>query len=108
MSEPAIKHDEGKSRLDLVPYDALLMVGDVLAYGAKEYPDRNWERGLDWGRVFAATLRHLAKWASGERFDPDSKLPHLAHATADVMMLLALAEIRNKGKDTRGLECVER
>lgn len=98
----AVKKDEGKPRLDLLPFDALLLVGQAMTFGLEKYSDRNWESGLDWGRLLAAELRHLFAWASGEDTDPESKLPHLAHAGACVLMLLA-STTRNIGKDSRKL-----
>lgn len=96
----ATKHDEGKSRLDLVPFDALLMVGHVLAFGANKYEHRGWEKGLDRGRIFAAAQRHLAQWATGQNNDPESGLSHVAHAACCCLMLLA-SELRGIGTDSR-------
>jgi hypothetical protein len=72
----------------------------VLDYGAKKYAPRNWELGMDWGRMLAASLRHLFAWARGEDYDPESKLHHLAHAACCVLFLLAYA-MRNVGNDDR-------
>lgn len=87
----AKKHDVGKSRLDLVPMDAMLAVGKVLTFGASKYGDRNWERGLDYGRLYGATLRHLAEFSLGHERDPESGELHLAHAACSLLMLLATA-----------------
>lgn len=95
-----VKHDNGKPRWDLLPFDALDEVAIVLAYGAKKYGDRNWEKGMAWGRMLAAALRHLAAWASGIERDDESKLPHLSHAACCVLMLLALHK-RQVGDDDR-------
>lgn len=40
--------------------------------------DRNWEKGLKWGRVFAAMERHAWAWWNGEQLDPVDKQHHLA------------------------------
>jgi hypothetical protein len=39
MSKPAkfVKHDDGKPRLDLLPFDVLEQVGHVLTFGAEKY-----------------------------------------------------------------------
>ncbi len=94
------KDDSGKPRMDLLPFDALLDVGDVLAYGAQKYAARNWEKGMDRGRLVAATLRHLANWAMGQENDPESGRHHLAHVACDALMLLALHK-RGLGVDSR-------
>lgn len=94
------KHDEGRPRLDLLPFDALIAIGKVMKFGAEKYTDRNWEHGMPWGKLLRASLSHLFLWAGGEENDPESKEPHLAHAGASVLMLLALV-LRNMGRDTR-------
>ena len=74
------KDDSGKPRWDLLPFDALDDVAMVLAYGEAKYAPRNWEKGMAWGRLLAAALRHLAAWAAGRDVDDESGLPHLSHA----------------------------
>ncbi|MGH9428669.1 MAG: dATP/dGTP diphosphohydrolase domain-containing protein [Terriglobia bacterium] len=95
-----VKYDAGKLRYDLVAWDALDEVARVYTYGARKYADRNWELGMSWGRVFAAVIRHLSKWAMGERLDDESGLPHLAHAAWGTLTLLAY-ETRRSGTDDR-------
>jgi hypothetical protein len=95
-----IKHDMQKLRVDLLPPDALLKVSQVLTYGATKYGDRNWEGGMEWNRLYGAALRHLLAWQQGEDLDPESKLSHIAHATANLMFLLAYHD-RSVGQDNR-------
>lgn len=83
------KHDGAKSRVDLIPVVALLRVGEVLAFGARKYGEDNWQhvpQARD--RYYAAALRHLYAWRDGEENDPESGLPHLAHAACCVLFLL--------------------
>lgn len=89
---PGIKHDNGKPRLDLVDPKWLTTVAMVLGFGAEKYSDHNWRGGLSWSRLYAATQRHLLAFHSGEINDPESGLPHIAHATCNLMMLLKLQE----------------
>ena len=100
MSDEGKKHDEGKPRWDLLPFDALDDVAAVLEFGARKYADRNWEKGMAWGRLLGAACRHLSAWARGTYLDSESGLPHLAHAACCVLMLGALAK-RGVGTDTR-------
>ena len=100
---PAKKNDTGKPRWDLLPFDALNSVAQVLEFGANKYAARNWEKGLDWGRLLAAALRHLSAWARGHNTDEESGLPHLAHAACCVLMLLASVQ-RGVGTDSRGVK----
>jgi hypothetical protein len=88
--------------MDLLPFDALTDVAAVLTYGAKVYQPRNWERGMNWGRLLGAALRHLSAWAQGVERDAESGLPHLAHAACCVLMLLALTK-RGVGTDDRAV-----
>lgn len=94
----AVKHDEGKPRYDLIPPFALDLVAQVMTYGATKYGERNWEKGLKPERLFAALMRHSWAWMRGETIDPETKLPHLAHAAASVMMLIdTLQKDQQKG-----------
>ena len=95
-----VKHDDGKARYDLLPPDALDAITQVFTYGAAKYADRNWEGGMAWGRLFAAMMRHCWAFWRGEDVDPESGLPHLAHAGACVLMLLAYMQ-RGIGHDNR-------
>lgn len=99
-AKEGVKLDDGKARWDLLPFDALDDVAVVLKYGADKYAARNWEKGLAWGRLLAAALRHLAAWGRGQNNDPESGLPHLSHAACCVLMLLALSR-RGVGADDR-------
>lgn len=85
------KHDAGKPRWDLLPYESLSDVVDVLTFGAKKYAPENWRLVEGWrGRYFRAAVGHLVKWWRGEKLDPESGLPHLAHACCCVLFLIAL------------------
>jgi hypothetical protein len=94
------KDDSAKPRMDLVPPELLFGVSDVLTYGAAKYAPRNWEKGMSWGRVFGALMRHMWAWWSGQRIDPESGLSHLAHAGCCIAFLMAY-EARNIGADDR-------
>ena len=76
----AVKNDEDKARFDLIPPRPLWELAKIYTVGAKKYAPRNWEKGMCWGRIFAAIMRHLWRWAMGEDDDPEDGLSHLAHA----------------------------
>lgn len=59
------------------PAAVIMQVGELYALGAKKYADRNWEKGMDWGRCFAAALRHLLKFFGGETYDQIDGQHHL-------------------------------
>lgn len=83
----AIKDNKSKSRVDLIPWLPLKLVGDVLAYGAQKYKPNNWRLGLPWGDTFASLQRHLWAWHNGEDLDPETGLSHLAHAGCQLLFL---------------------
>ena len=99
MSE-AVKFDTDKPRYDLLPPEFLEATSQILTFGAGKYGDRNWEKGMDWGRVFAALMRHLWAWWRGEKADSETGKSHLWHACACLSFLVAY-EARNAGKDDR-------
>lgn len=104
------KADDGKDRVDLVPPELVLAVARVLTFGAQKYGDRNWEKGMRWGRVFAGLMRHLWAWWGGVgptntsfvfgELDEETKFSHLWHAACCVASLLAY-EARKVGQDDR-------
>lgn len=96
----AVKDDTMKPRMELLPPDALIEIAKVFTMGAEKYADRNWERGMDWGRIYAATMRHLSAFWAGEDIDSEWGYSHLAHAGCSILMLLA-TYMRNIGTDSR-------
>jgi hypothetical protein len=85
-----LKFDHGKPPWHLLAWDAIKLVVLVLAFGAKKYADRNWERGIAHSRTFAAAQRHMHAWyQEREDNDPETGLHHLAHAICELMFALA-------------------
>lgn len=80
-----VRFDTGKSRVDLLDTEFLEQIGKVLAFGAGKYDEHNWRRGIAVSRNLAAALRHTFAALRGEDTDPESGLPHLAHAACDLM-----------------------
>lgn len=87
------KDDTGKLEWHLMPWNALREVVRVLMYGKSKYGENNW-RYLDKPdrRYLNAAIRHLEAHMSGEYQDPESGLPHLAHAACSLLFLLAFRE----------------
>lgn len=94
------KDDRGKVRMELIPPELLVAVGDVLTFGAEKYADRNWEHGLKWSRPFGALMRHMWAWWGGEQKDPETGRSHLWHAACCIAFLVAYEE-RGDGEDDR-------
>ena len=92
IEETGVKFDVDKPRFDLIPTASMIAIAEVYAYGAAKYSDRNWEKGMEWGRVYAATQRHLHAFWGGQDLDEESALPHLAHAAFGLLALLEYME----------------
>lgn len=94
------KGKKGARLGDLDPL-ALLKVAEVAGYGADKYQERlNYMRGYDWSLCFDALQRHALAFWGGEDLDPESGLPHLAHAAWHCLALLAFSA-RDLGTDDR-------
>lgn len=91
-----LKYDEGKPRMDLVTRGfpkVLTTLGTILGFGAKKYRADSWRQvpnGVS--RYEAAAMRHFIAHSSGEKLDPESGLPHLAHAICNLMFVMELIE----------------
>lgn len=94
------KDDGGKPRHDLIPPELNDAVARVLTFGADKYGERNWEKGMRWGRPFAALMRHLWAWWRGEARDRETGMSHLWHAACCLTFLIAYEE-RREGTDDR-------
>lgn len=87
------KFDQGKPMVSLIDPAWLLDTSAVLTFGAQKYAKDNWkhvENHKD--RYLSAAYRHLLAFQSGEIRDPESGLPHLAHASCCLMFLHYLSE----------------
>lgn len=101
--DEGIKFDDNKPRIDLFPPEALTGISTILGIGAKKYGERNWEQGMDWGRIYAANMRHLLAWWGGQENDDGpggTGKPHLWHAGCNTAFLIAYAA-RGVGTDDR-------
>jgi len=95
-----LKRDAGKARYDLIPPEIEEAMALVLTDGAEKYADRDWERGTNYGRYYAAMRRHQVAWWRGENLDPETGRSHLWHA-ACCLAFLVTYEARNIGTDDR-------
>lgn len=88
------KHDQDKTRWDLLPWEVLEDVANVMtaALGPpNNYGECSWRTVPDGRkRYLSAMMRHLRRMQEGERFDPDSRLQHAAHFACCALFLAAL------------------
>ncbi|MEN9763182.1 MAG: hypothetical protein RI906_3008 [Pseudomonadota bacterium] len=89
-----------KTRFDLIPFEAIGEIADVLEYGANKYEAHNWARGAEWSRYFSALCRHIFAWWGGEDKDPETGFSHLAHAGCNLLFLMTFQR-RSWGTDDR-------
>lgn len=75
-------------RYDLIPWEAVGQIAEIYEFGSRKYADHNWRKGYDWSLSYAALQRHLAAFWEGENNDPESGLPHMAHAGWHCLALL--------------------
>lgn len=68
-----------KSRPDFLPPKALLLAGEVMALNEEKHPNQRWKTITPEEHV-GAVLRHILKWLSGEKLDPETGRSHLQHA----------------------------
>lgn len=99
-SGEAVKFDEGKPRYDLIPPEAIEGLAAIYGMGAKKYEARNWEKGMSWGRVFAAMMRHAWAWWRGEEHDPKDGQHHLLSVMWCASVLFSWS-VRADGTDDR-------
>lgn len=87
MSDKGTKHDAEKLRMELLDFDALEGLSEVLTYGANKYGANNWRKGISNDRLVGALLRHLSAFLRGEEIDRESGKPHIDHVGANWMFL---------------------
>lgn len=98
----APKFDATKVRVDLLPIVPMMQVANVFGFGAKKYFANSYRQGetVAWSRTYGSILRHLFAFWQGEDTDPESGLPHLAHAGTQLFILMEHTA-HNKDKDDR-------
>lgn len=98
----APKFDATKVRVDLLPIDPMLDVANVFGFGARKYFANSYRQGqtVAWSRTYGSIIRHLFAFWNGEDNDPESGLPHLAHAGTQLFILMEHAK-HNRDKDDR-------
>lgn len=89
-----------KPNYSLIPADAFEEIVKVFTDGTKKYEPNGWLGEFTWSHYFSKIMRHLWAFWRGEDKDLESGLSHIAHAGADLMILLAYY-LRKINKDDR-------
>ena len=63
----ASRNKVGKTRLDLIPPEALEELGEVFGEGAITHGDENWKKGMPNSVVINHMMIHFLKWQKGDR-----------------------------------------
>lgn len=83
----AIRYDDGKLRMELVPPVVVEAIAEVLTMGAGKYGERNWEKGMLWSRCIGSLMRHLFAFLRGEDIDSESGLLHISHVLCNAAFI---------------------
>lgn len=106
IAKEGVKHDQKKLPIHLFPWDVVFPISEVLAFGAKKYGDRNWEKGMDWDRLYRALMGHMVDWfqqidkGNGPGNDEETGRNSLHHAACCMVFLVAYSQ-RKIGNDNR-------
>jgi len=82
-----MKFDKEKPMMELIDPSFLVILADVLTYGANKYEPHNWRKGIEASRLYGALIRHLNAFWDGEDIDQESGMHHLGHAACELMFL---------------------
>lgn len=84
FSTGAVRGDnEGRGRMDLLPFGALMEVSKIFEAGARKYAARNWEKGIPLSNYVDSAMRHMAKMMEGWQDEP-----HMEQVVWNVICLL--------------------
>ena len=88
LAKGGARFDQGKTRVDLIPADVLLRLGEIYRMGAEKYDASNWRKGMKWSKVYGPLCRHLFKaWLGLEERDPESGQLHIDHVVWNAVAL---------------------
>lgn len=73
----------------LVPHEGIKLVSEAFTYGKKKYGALNWTKGtgIPADELISKALRHINQFVWDDQYDSESKLCHIGHALASLMML---------------------
>ena len=78
-----------KTRMGLVPTEAIRHTAKAMTNGADKFGAYNWRKeNISMSVYYDACLRHLTAWWDGEEKDKDSGCSHLGHAMACIAIIL--------------------
>lgn len=97
---------EGKGRMDLLPWDAIIEVSKHCEAGAKKYGEHNVDKGIPTSSLCDSAARHLGKYLAGYTDEN-----HLLAATWNLLwaveMTVKMPEMVNTPFDVEVNDCSE-
>tara|TARA_R100001530_G_scaffold11406_5_gene11005 strand:- start:40 stop:357 length:318 start_codon:yes stop_codon:yes gene_type:complete len=81
-STGATRNDLGGIRYDLLYFDFIKEMAEVMGEGAKSHGSRNWEQGMPEGTCMNHLMNHLQQYLDGDRSEP-----HLAKVAVNAMFM---------------------
>ena len=78
----------GKGAYELISPFAIERIAKWYELGAQKYADRNWEKGIPFGRLIQSANRHLIRWEQGDHSED-----HLAAICWNIMAMMHFEEI---------------
>ena len=94
---------QGKGRMDLLPWNAIMEVSKHAENGAKKYGEHNVDRGIPVHSLIDSGLRHTAKFIPGQTDDP-----HLTAAVWNLLLALEMTLTKPEMNDVPWVESFER
>lgn len=92
-----LRFNGNKIRVDLIPWEWIAGLANLLTIGSVKYAPRNWEKGLSYTDTMASLKRHLLAWERGEDYDPETKSHHMVSVAWNALVLFSM-QIRGIGK----------
>ncbi|MDH7796455.1 MULTISPECIES: dATP/dGTP diphosphohydrolase domain-containing protein [unclassified Beijerinckia] len=88
MSTNALRYNNGKPRMSLVPSSLNRYVAFALTYGEQKYSAENWRKGFKWKSMIDSLERHLTDFKEGKDYDEESGLPMLSVIGCNIAFLI--------------------
>lgn len=79
--------DEGKTRFNLIPPRFINDLAEHMTANLEKYPERNWEAGIAYSKLYDSVMRHEIAWIRGETNTQDTNRSHLISAICNLMFL---------------------
>lgn len=95
-------------RYDLIPIHPLNQLATLYGNGAAKYAAHNFRKGYEWGKSYAAALRHMTAFWNGEDIDPEMQVPHVICAAFHMFALAEFMEFHKEFDDRFKREELER